>query len=113
MRRNVDFSKTQRRKLRELKQKAYQIELDRELEHLYQQFCRWKMGELITWDLADAIHDFHRGPSRKLYGRYNDTDDDIIVAWALKQGILSRDEIPDELYQAIESILSFYEYRED
>ena len=89
----------------------YRIELDAELEKLFTVFQSWKSGEKECWDVEEAIHKFHRGPSRKLYNRHSTVDADIIVAWAVKSGILPAEKVGEELLEEIEHIMAIYDSR--
>lgn len=106
---NERHSKAQWRKLKELAGEVYRIELDAELDKLFEVFQSWKSGEIDCWDVEGAIHKFHQGPSRKLYSRHNDVDADIIVAWAVKSGILSTDKVPEDLLEDIKHIMAIYD----
>jgi hypothetical protein len=106
---NTRHSKAQWRKLKELAGEVYRLELDAELDKLFAVFQSWKFGEIDCWDVEEAIHKFHQGPSRKLYSYHNDADADLIVAWAVKCGILSSEQIPEDLIEAITNIMTIYD----
>lgn len=108
MRPNAGYSKGQRRRLRELAALAYKNELEGHLEKLWGEFRRWKAGEIDPWELEEAVHRFHNGAARQLYGIYRDLDDDILVGAALAKGNLSREEVGEELFALLESIIKIY-----
>ncbi|MDD3270155.1 MAG: hypothetical protein PHX14_12625 [Syntrophomonadaceae bacterium] len=108
MNNNARYSKAQWRILKELAAEVYQIELDMELDKLLAQFQSWKSGQIDSWDLEEAIHKFHQGPSRKLYSTHNNVDADIIIAWALKRGIIPSEKIPPDLLEKIMDIMAIY-----
>ena len=56
--------------LRQLAQEAWEAELTRELEELFETFCKWADKGVSAFDLSDQIHEFHNGVSRELYNRY-------------------------------------------
>jgi len=109
MNNNARYSKAQWRKLKDLAGEVFRIELDAELEKLFNLFQSWKSDEIDCWDVEGAIHKFHQGPSRKLYSRHNDVDADIIVAWAVKRGILSTEKIPEDLLEEIKGVMALYD----
>ena len=109
MNNNARYSKAQWRLLKELAGEVYRIELDLELDKLFAGFQSWKSGEIDSWDLEEAIHKFHQGPSRKLYSTHNNVEADIIIARALKRGILSSEKIPPDLLENIRDIMAIYD----
>ncbi|MFN8471729.1 MAG: hypothetical protein U0822_06005 [Anaerolineae bacterium] len=95
--------------LRQYADVAYERELRAELGKLAESFAAWQSGKISSWDLSDRIHEYYVGPSRDLYGRYNRGSDDINVAYAVQQGLISRDELPPELLEALAPVIAFYE----
>jgi hypothetical protein len=105
-----EFTKRQRKVLRELAGKAHEREIRRHLEKLHAAFERWRSGEMETWDLSDAIHRFHQGPNRELFNRYDTRGmDHFLVARAIAAGLLQNDEVPAELQGAIASDLEYFQ----
>ncbi len=105
---NSRYTKAQRRILRDLAGEAYRLELEAELDKLFADFQSWKSGEIDVWDLEEAVHKFHQGPSRELYSAYNDAEVDLMVAGALKKGILSKDHFPPDLLKEILEIIDVF-----
>jgi hypothetical protein len=87
--------KTQRHRLRELAELAYERELARALSDLEDDFKRWRAGETNAFALSESIHEFHQGAARDLFSMYGRTEPELIVARALHEGILSMDEMGD------------------
>jgi len=87
-----ESDKTQRRRLRELAELAYERELSRELADLEVEFRRWRAGETNAFDLSEAIHHFHQGAARELFSRYGGSDPELVVAAAIHNGVISKDE---------------------
>ena len=64
-------TKTLKRQLRELSGLAHEEELRRALVPLADAFKRWQAGRLGSGALANLIHEFHQGPAKELFDRYN------------------------------------------
>ncbi|OPY57078.1 MAG: hypothetical protein A4E55_01842 [Pelotomaculum sp. PtaU1.Bin035] len=97
----MNYSKAVRKKFKQLATLAYEKELRAELKILSEKFKLWDEGKIDTWTLEEAIHNFHQGPSKKLYGRYTDLSPDMIVPYALAKGLISLDDIPSEIADEI------------
>jgi hypothetical protein len=95
------LNKSLREKLRELAGLAYERELGQHLGKLHERFDQWRDGKMLASELSDHIHEFHDGASRDLYGLYGKFKPDFIVARALGTGILTEDEVPVDVRQAI------------
>lgn len=103
------FSKKVKRGLKEYAIKAYELELHRELGKLEKSFAEWKAGKISSGELGYRIHRYYRGPSYKLFKKYNYGDHNINVAYAIVTGLLDREEMPEEIVTAIEDEIGFYE----
>src|SRR5262249_61675494 len=77
-----ELPKAARRLIREWCATAYERELNAELGKLHELFHQWEASALSPFDLSDAIHRFHDGPARQLYGAYvmSRGDEDWLVA---------------------------------
>jgi hypothetical protein len=104
-----DYSKGIKRLLREFAAEAYENELSRELAKLEKSFAEWREGKINSGELNHRIHQYETGASRELFKRYNIGKNDFNVAYAIVTGILVRDKIPEELLEAIDKHLHFYE----
>jgi hypothetical protein len=102
-----EYTKAIKRSLRKYAIEAYEKELNRELTKLDDSFSEWRNGSISNGELSYRIHLYETGPSRELYNRYNSGDDAMNVAFAIVAGILERDEVPAEVFEAIEGPLSF------
>jgi hypothetical protein len=107
------YPKNIRRLLREYMIKAYAQELHRELAKLDLGFAQWRDGKIDSSELSYRVHQFEMGASRELYKKYNNSYDDMNVAYAIVTGILNRDEIPAELLESLSSLLVFYQSHKD
>ena len=103
------YPKNIKRLLREFMVEAYERELHRELLKLDQRFAEWRDNQISSGELSYRVHQYETGPSRDLYNKYNVSYHDINVASAIASGILKRDEIPDELLEAISGLFAFNE----
>ena len=95
-----EFSKSVKKKLRELVLEAHEKALRAPLEELSRHCDRWRSGEISAIDFADLIHDFSNGPSREIYKRftwssYNDLP--VMIAGAIHDGLLDEEAIPDDV----------------
>ena len=61
--------------------------------------------------LSNAIHEFHNGISRELYKTYTFADEDTAVAGAIANGILKREEVPDDVFKALGNMIRFFRER--
>jgi hypothetical protein len=106
-----ELGKAERGHLRELATAAYERELSRELGELESAFRRWRGGEINAFDLSQAIHDFHQGASRDLFSKYAPANLEIVVAQAIHDGILSKDEAGSALLEYLADYLTLLKGR--
>ena len=104
-----DYPKKIKRLLREYATEAYERELHRELCVVDESFSEWRTGEISSGELSHRLHRYETIPSRELFKQYNYGDADMNVAYAIVAGILARDEVPWELLEALEHLISFYQ----
>jgi hypothetical protein len=103
---NANLTSEQKRRLQELGQIAYERDLSTELTRLEREFRRWRAGEINVFEVSEAIHAFHQGPSRELFGRYTGARADIVVAGAIKRGTISREEAGPNVVQVLDPLLA-------
>lgn len=104
-----DLSKPIKRVLRQLMDLAYERELHRELEKLDQSFANWRDGTINSFELNELIHKHHNGVSRELWSRYSSyRDADMIVAYAVVEGLIKEQEVPPEVLAAMSRQFGFY-----
>ena len=108
-----DYPKPIKRLLNQYLGEAYERELQRELSKLERSFSEWRSGQIGSGELSDRIHQYEHGPSRALYKRYNSGQKDMTLAYAIIGGVFRREEIPDELFEALTRPLSFYQSLRD
>ncbi len=102
------FTKAERKQLRQLSGIAYERELAKELTRLQDRFASWQRGDLSPFQLSDAIHEFHQGPSRELYEYYTMVDPHMAVARAVVEELLLESEIADGILQKLTDAIDFY-----
>jgi hypothetical protein len=80
-----------------------------ELAKLAEQFDAWRRGEVDSFDLSQRIHEFHDGAAREIWKTYSYGNPTTSVAYAIHAGILSRDEVPPEVLDALGNAIGVYE----
>jgi hypothetical protein len=95
------LSKPVRKTLRHWTAIAYERELSIELRKLSEFFDQFKSGKNSPFEVSEAIHKFHDGIARELYGTYVlcRGEEQMLVSSAVSNGILSREELPAELLE--------------
>ena len=102
------FTKTELKELRRLSGIAYERELAKELTNLHSRFTAWQHGEIDPFQLSDAVHEFHQGPSHDLYKYYTIVDPHMAVARAVVDELLKESEIPGGIQQKLAPAIDFY-----
>jgi hypothetical protein len=102
------YTKAERKQLRQLAEIAHERELALELTRLQTRFSTWQRGEIDPFQLSEAIHAFHQGPSRTLYSYYNQIDPPLAVARAVVEKLLQENEIPAGIQQKLAAAIAFY-----
>jgi hypothetical protein len=95
------ISKRERAILRQLALRAWELELEAELETLYEEFGHWADKGMSAFDLSDKIHEFHDGSSRELYSIYMRLDPTITVSRAVARGVLSESDVGSVLIEKL------------
>ncbi len=103
-----DFTRAERRTLRELAGVAGDRELGAELARLEASFRAWRAGQISPSALSDRIHAFHHGPARDLYVLYTRVPPETLVARAVASAILREDEIPPDLVARLARQIAAY-----
>lgn len=103
------FSKAEKKELRALSGLAYERELSQALSNLLVRFDEWQAAELDPFELNKHIHSFHNGTSRDLYNFYTMVAAQNAVAYALAEGLLSKEEVSEEILDKLEPMISFFE----
>ena len=103
-----DFTKSERKKLRELAGEAYSRELHEALGDLDSAFSDWRASHIDGFQLSDFIHEFHDGISRDLYSLYNSMDSGFLVARAVARRLLARKEVPPKLLEGLAHMIEYF-----
>jgi hypothetical protein len=91
-----------RKELRELRGKAWEAELGKALLPIADLFDTWRRGEASAFELVEAIHRFHEGESREIWKKHQWNDTEMLLAEALVEGHLRREQITDRVYAILE-----------
>lgn len=105
----VTLDKNTRRRLRELSGLAYERELHQELSQLAKKFDLWRKNEISSGELSDALHEHDYGPSRRLFGLYNDLKPEFTIARAVALKLLTREEVGEKLLEVLAQSIRFFE----
>lgn len=87
---NSDKKTAQR--MRTLAALAHERKLARALDDLFAQFQRWQAGQLDAFELEEKVHVFHNKTAREIYSFHVHNKPPLIVASALLEGVLTREE---------------------
>ncbi len=107
------MDKSIRKKLREIADFAYERELGQHLSKLYDEFVAWRSGKISSRELCDRVHNFHNGQLHDAYILCSDSKPDIVVAKALSMGIITEDEVPDDVRKAIARSIEAFRMMDD
>ena len=92
----LDMNKSQKRNLREMAKRCYEIEMSQALQDLYEDFKKWNKNEITAWELNDKIHQHHNGTARDLYKFYELSGDSrVVVSRAVVKGIITIEEVQE------------------
>jgi hypothetical protein len=105
----MEFSKSERRQLRDLAGSVYEAEAHRMLEGLDSDFEKWRKGEFLSSDLLASIHQFHQHPSRELWSMYQGLGDSAIVVRGLALGLIEEPSVPPALLAKLEPLRAMYQ----
>jgi hypothetical protein len=93
----VEFTKPERKRLRELASTIYEAEAHRLLEELDAEFARWRKGECLSSELLSAIHEFHQHRSRELWSLYQGLSDTMVVERGLSLSLIAESGVPQAI----------------
>lgn len=90
----MEFTKSERKKLRELAEEVYESEASGLLKELDEQFSRWRQGEILSSELLREIHEFHQHQSRGLWSMYQSLPEAQVVGRGIAHGLLDESRVP-------------------
>jgi hypothetical protein len=70
-------------------------------------FDTWRRGEASAFELVDAIHRFHDGANREIWKKHQWSDTQMLLAEALVDGHLRREQITDRVYAILEPSVKY------
>jgi len=98
-----EFTKSERKQLRELAGGVYEAEAHRFLEELDGDFALWREGKMASSDLLTSIHQFHQHQNRELWKIYQGMSDEMVVERGLRLGFLDESKLSERLLVKIQS----------
>lgn len=104
------LSKSLRKEVADIVAKAYKIEMNRELNKLYEKFKKWEEGTYDCWELHHDIHLYHDGAGRELYKLYQ-AEGLWLVERAVFEKIINMKQLSDALKSLIEQSLARHKAR--
>ena len=88
-----EFSKSDRRAIRELADLAWERELRRELRILSKTIQQMEDGLISPFEANDRIHSFHNGASRDLFKQYSQSRPWMGICEEYADGVLTDEDI--------------------
>jgi len=109
MAKKVSNAKRLKRELARLNGLCHERSLHQALSKLNGHFNKWKRQEIDSFELSDAIHQYHKNDAREVWLQYvNNKFYDLNVSYGLIRGLIQRTEISDELFEFLEPKIERY-----
>ena len=102
-----NYSKEVRHHLRRLAGESFDRELGQDLAKLCEPLGRWEKHEISSTELDEFVHGVHQG-SRRVFNLYESLKADQIVARSLASGLLTEDEVPEVVREAVSGWVKFF-----
>jgi hypothetical protein len=93
----VEFSKSERKQMRELAATVHEAEAHAMLEELESEFARWRAGQIASSALLLVIHEFHQHQARDLWSKYQGLADSAVLERDLSLGLVAESSIPQAI----------------
>ena len=103
-----EHSKSEKRRLRELADIAYERDLRNSLSAFSAKFDDWKVGKITSSQMSRLLHEYDYGESRRLWGMYQTPRHDMLVARAIAIGLLSEKEVGEDVVLLLSQQIAFY-----
>lgn len=105
-----ESEKPTRQRLREFAALAHERELAAALRKLLVLFARWQSKKITAFELNEQIHQFHQHAAQAIAKMYTGpVDPDMLVARALRLGLLTEADVGPELVKLLAPLTSFFE----
>ena len=109
----AEFTKAQRKALRELIAKAREAETVLLLQGLEHQFARWRVKEISSQELLDLIHRFHNSEARQLWSIYQTLREPELVARAVALQLIPSSDLPENIHATLVPLIGFFETNQE
>ena len=106
-----NLTKKQKKHLRSLGAKAYETDLGRCIDKLFEKYTHWKNKEISVWDMNQYIHEYHDEISRNLYKSYTIDDPIFQVAFGIQTGAIKLEDVEESCLDEVKRILKYFEER--
>ncbi len=100
-----NLTKKQKKHLRALAEKAYEIDLGRSIDKLFETYQEWKKLKIDVWDMNQCIHEFHNEIARDLYKSYTINHPIFPVAFGIKTGAIDISEVDESCIDEVQRIV--------
>ncbi len=101
------YSKEVRHHLRGLADESFDRELGQNLARLRGPLGRWEKHEISSTELDEFVHGLQDG-SRRIFNLHESLKADQIVARLLASGVLTEDEVPEFVREAVSGWVKFF-----
>src|SRR5580704_2363069 len=103
----MEFTKEEKRLLRELMGYLYELELIEATRELSKDVKAWENNEINVWELNERIHNYHDGISKNLYLKYTITNIEhieMLIRFEVSEGEIKIENLPTKFSLIIEKI---------
>ena len=105
----AEFSRSEKKALRELAGTVYEAEARLALDDLDSQFELWRKGSIPGSELIEAIHTFHQKDARALWSIYQALKEPDIVARGMALGLITAESVPESLRAKLEPLMAGFD----
>jgi len=100
----MNLTKTQKKRLREIVEECYLDALDDALAILYEDFQKWGGGQINAFELDERIHYYHQNTARELFNMFNGGDVVLGIIFALRTGTISIEALDSDLQPLFDNV---------
>ncbi len=105
----AEYSKSEKKALRELAGTVYEAEARLALDDLDSQFELWRKGSILGSELFEAIHKFHQEDARALWSVYQALKEPDIVARGMALALIPAESVPESLRAKLEPLMAAFD----